>query len=171
MDEVVIEPKGSHEPEGVRTPKKAAIAAWIGSVLEYYDFFIYGTAAALVFPSIFFPQGNQTVATIASLATFGVGYVGYVVDNASASNGVFALVLGLLAFLYLAAVVGVLCVEINVVRVDRLYPRALLTPFTDDVDLTPGDRRSYTGSAKAQRAKGFQEVDVRFDKPPREPAD
>jgi len=75
MDEVVIEPKGSHEPEGVRTPKKAAIAAWIGSVLEYYDFFIYGTAAALVFPSIFFPQGNQTVATIASLATFGVGYV------------------------------------------------------------------------------------------------
>src|SRR5512133_2580961 len=75
MDEVVIEPKGSHEPEGVRTPKKAAIAAWIGSVLEYYDFFIYGTAAALVFPSIFFPSGNPTVATIASLATFGVGYV------------------------------------------------------------------------------------------------
>lgn len=105
------------------------------------------------------------------LQTFGVGYVGYVVDNASASNGVFALVLGLLAFLYLAAVVGVLCVEVNVVRVDRLYPRALLTPFTDDVDLTPGDRRSYTGSAKAQRAKGFQEVDVRFDKPPSEPAD
>jgi MFS family permease len=75
MDEVVIEPKGSHEPEGVRTPKKAAIAAWIGSVLEYYDFFIYGTAAALVFPSIFFPTGNPTVATIASLGTFGVGYV------------------------------------------------------------------------------------------------
>jgi hypothetical protein len=80
---------------------------------------------------------------------------------------VFALVLGLLAFLYLAAVVGVLCVEINVVRVDRLYPRALLTPFTDDVDLTAGDRRSYTGLAKAQRSKGFQEVDVTFD-PPRE---
>ncbi len=35
MDEAVIEPNGSHEPEGVRTPKKAAIAAWIGSVLEY----------------------------------------------------------------------------------------------------------------------------------------
>ena len=74
MDELV-EPKGSHEPEGVKTPKKAALAAWIGSVLEYYDFFIYGTAAALVFPSIFFPQGNPAVATIASLATFGVGYV------------------------------------------------------------------------------------------------
>jgi MFS family permease len=59
----------------VRTPKKAAIAAWIGSALEYYDFVIYGTAAALVFPKIFFPSGNATAATIASLATFGVGYV------------------------------------------------------------------------------------------------
>jgi MFS family permease len=61
--------------EAVRTPNKAAIAAWIGSALEYYDFFIYGTAAALVFPDIFFPEGNPHAATIASLATFGVGYV------------------------------------------------------------------------------------------------
>jgi uncharacterized BrkB/YihY/UPF0761 family membrane protein len=97
------------------------------------------------------------------LQTFGVGYVGHVVSHASATNGVFALVLGLLAFLYLAAVVGVLCVEINVVRVDRLWPRALLTPFTDDVHLTPGDRRSYTGLAKAQRSKGFEKVHVTFE--------
>ena len=58
-----------------RTPKKAAIAAWVGSALEYYDFVIYGTAAALVFPKIFFPSGNAAAATVASLATFGVGYV------------------------------------------------------------------------------------------------
>jgi YihY family inner membrane protein len=103
------------------------------------------------------------------LQTFGVGYVGHVVSHASATNGVFALVLGLLAFLYLAAVIGVLCVEINVVRVDRLHPRALLTPFTDDVHLTPGDRRSYTGLAKAQRSKGFETVHVTFD-PPDQPA-
>src|SRR6188472_1971341 len=75
MDEVVIEPKGSHEPEGVRTPKKAAIASWIGSVLEYYDFFIYGTAAALVFGDVFFPDSAPGTATLLSLATFGVGYV------------------------------------------------------------------------------------------------
>jgi YihY family inner membrane protein len=101
------------------------------------------------------------------LQTFGVSYVSHVVARASAINGVFALVLGLLAFLYLAAVIGVLCVEINVVRVDRLWPRALLTPFTDDVDLTAGDRRSYTGLAKSQRSKGFEQVHVTFDPPDR----
>ncbi|MEE2058170.1 MFS transporter [Rhodococcus artemisiae] len=58
-----------------RTPRKAAVAAWSGSALEYYDLAIYGTAAALVFPTIFFPEGNQAVATVASLATFGVAYV------------------------------------------------------------------------------------------------
>lgn len=55
--------------------KKATISGWIGSVLEYYDFFIYATAASLVFPQIFFPSGNPTIAIVASLATYGVGYV------------------------------------------------------------------------------------------------
>src|SRR5213078_329620 len=55
--------------------KKAAASGWIGSALEYYDFFIYATAASLVFPQIFFPAGDPAVAIIASLATYGVGYV------------------------------------------------------------------------------------------------
>jgi membrane protein len=104
------------------------------------------------------------------LQTFGVIYVGHIVKGASATNGVFALVLGLLAFLYLAAVVVVLCVEVNVVRVERLHPRALLTPLTDNVDLTRADRRSYTGQAKAQRAKGFEDVNVHF-RDPDDPSD
>lgn len=100
------------------------------------------------------------------LQTFGVVYVKHVVSGASATNGVFALVLGLLAFLYITAVAGVLCVEVNVVRVDRLHPRSLLTPFTDHVELTRGDRRAYSGQAEAQRAKGFQDIDVTYDQAP-----
>jgi Sugar (and other) transporter. len=65
----------THEPQGTHQPKKAAASGWIGSALEYYDFFIYATAASLIFPQIFFPSGNPTVAIIASVATYGVGYV------------------------------------------------------------------------------------------------
>jgi MFS family permease len=64
-----------HEPHGAHQSKKAAASGWIGSALEYYDFFIYASAAALVFPQIFFPSGDPQIAIIASLATYGVGYV------------------------------------------------------------------------------------------------
>jgi hypothetical protein len=64
-----------HEPLGVKTPKKAALASWIGSALEYYDFFIYGTGAALVFSKIFFPASHPATGLLLALATFGVGYV------------------------------------------------------------------------------------------------
>jgi MFS family permease len=65
----------SAQPRRERQSKIAAASGWIGSALEYYDFLIYATAASLVFPQLFFPAGNSTVAIIASLATFGVGYV------------------------------------------------------------------------------------------------
>ena len=58
-----------------RQTTKATASGWIGSALEYYDFFIYATAAALVFPTIFFPSSDPTTAIVASLATYGVGYV------------------------------------------------------------------------------------------------
>jgi MFS family permease len=63
------------EPHGRRQTMRATASGWIGSALEYYDFFIYATAASLVFPQAFFPSTDQKVAIVASLATYGVGYV------------------------------------------------------------------------------------------------
>ena len=82
--------------------------------------------------------------------------------------GVFALVLGMMAWIYLGALAVVLGIEINVVLARKLFPRALLTPFTDNVDLTEADRAVYTGYAQAQGHKGFQSVDVTFDESIRE---
>ncbi len=100
------------------------------------------------------------------LQRFGVEYAKNVIARASDTNSIFASVLGLFAFLYLASVLTMFCAEINVVRTNRLYPRALLTPFTDNVRLTGGDKRTYTALAKAQRHKGFESIEVSFDEPP-----
>lgn len=97
------------------------------------------------------------------LQMLGGVYVDRVIRRTSELNATFAFVLGLIAILYLAAVIATLGIEVSVVLRRRLYPRALLTPFTDDVDLTEADRRAYDSYAKAQRHKGFQHVAVTFD--------
>lgn len=90
-------------------------------------------------------------------------YVAKVVSTANEVNSTFAFVLGLIAFIYIASVMVVLGVELNVVFARKLYPRALLTPFTDRVSLTAADQRAYAYYAKAQRHKGFQSVEVTFE--------
>jgi membrane protein len=102
------------------------------------------------------------------LQTFGVLYVERVVKHASDTTGVFAIVLGLVAFLHLTAFVFVMSAEVNVVHVLGLWPRALLTPFTDDVLLTAGDKRSYEDLAQTQRAKGQETIEVEFGERPDE---
>jgi membrane protein len=99
------------------------------------------------------------------IQSYGGTYVGHVMATASATNAVFALILGMLALFYITAILVVICVEVNVVRVDRLYPRAVLAVFTDNVELKEGDRRAYALQAEAQRNKDFQNVDVTFDEP------
>lgn len=98
------------------------------------------------------------------LQTFGTAYVSGVVQQSGDTYGVFAVVLGLLTWLFLAAGMIVLATEINVVRVKELYPRALLAPFTEEADLTGADEQSFTDTATSTRAKEFEEVDVTFDR-------
>jgi uncharacterized BrkB/YihY/UPF0761 family membrane protein len=98
-------------------------------------------------------------------------YVDHVISRASTTNAIFAAILGLLAYLYLAAVLVVFSMELNVVHAERLWPRALLTPFTDNVSLTAADQEAYAGQAQAQRTKGFEEIEVRFNAGPRDERD
>lgn len=55
--------------------RRIAAACLVGSAIEFYDFLIYGTAAALVFPTVFFPGLGSTLATIASMATFATAFL------------------------------------------------------------------------------------------------
>jgi len=57
-----------------RSVRQVAFASFIGTTVEWYDFFVYGTAAALVFPKLFFPHLTPLVGTLASFATFGVAF-------------------------------------------------------------------------------------------------
>ncbi|MBB3753277.1 metabolite-proton symporter [Mycolicibacterium sp. BK634] len=57
------------------TPRRAALASFVGTTVEFYDFLIYGTAAALVFPKLFFPSASPATGVLLSFATFGVGFI------------------------------------------------------------------------------------------------
>ena len=104
------------------------------------------------------------------LQTVGAYFVRNELRGASQVYGVFGIVLGLMAWIYVAATMVLLCVEINSVLRDRLWPRSLRTVFVDDVDLTSADRRTYRQYAQTEQHKGFEEIDVRFrDAPGGEP--
>ena len=68
---------GTTEPDLVDgVPRsRIVVASMVGTTIEFYDFYIYATAAVAVFPHLFFPKGNPTTALLASLATFGLAFV------------------------------------------------------------------------------------------------
>ena len=105
------------------------------------------------------------------LQTVSTAYVKRVLAETSSMNQTFGVVLGLIGLIFLASVIAVLGIELNVVVTRRLWPRALLTPFTDSVKLTDADRKAYTSYASAQRHKGFEEVTVTFSASPRDEDD
>jgi metabolite-proton symporter len=69
-------------PPRVNTPRQVLFASLVGTTIEYFDFYIYATAAVLVFPRLFFPPGDPATATLASLATFGIAFVARPVGSA-----------------------------------------------------------------------------------------
>ena len=101
-----------------------------------------------------------------ALQLAGALLLGHKLKGATATYGLFAIVLGLLAWIYLGAVTTVICAEFNAVRAGQLWPRGLLTPFTDNVELTPADQRAYTAYAKTEQHKSFENIDVSFGTPP-----
>ena len=101
----------------------------------------------------------------------GAAYVDRVLVGTTSMTKTFGLVLGLIGFLWIGAVMAVLSMEINVVLTRRLWPRALLTPFTDNVELTDADRRAYASYAAMQRHKGFEKVQVVWEPGPAEHPD
>ena len=116
--------------------------------------------------------GGFTLAVLWQLLQIiGAVYVDAVLVGTTSMTKTFGLVLGLVGFLFIGSVMAVLAMEVNVVLARRLYPRALLTPFTDNVRLTGADRRAYTSYAKMQRHKGFERVEVVFADRAAEPDD
>jgi YihY family inner membrane protein len=88
-------------------------------------------------------------------------YVDHVVRHAKETSGFFALVLGLLAWLYLGGQVTLIAAEINVVRARRLWPRSFFSP-----PLLDADRRALTSSAETEERVQEENVEVSFDEPP-----
>ncbi len=110
--------------------------------------------------------GAFTVAVLwQALQYVGTVYATRVLAETEGMNGAFGLVLGLIGIIYIAAFMGVLGMEVNVVLARRLWPRSLRTLFMDHSELTEADRRAYASYVRAQQHKTVENVDVSFQDP------
>src|SRR6187551_3248353 len=66
----------------VNSPRQVLFASMIGTTIEFFDFYIYATAAVLIFPRLFFPASDPAAATLASLATFGIAFLARPIGSA-----------------------------------------------------------------------------------------
>ncbi|AXF77626.1 MHS family MFS transporter [Erwinia tracheiphila] len=75
-------PDAGHDATPVNSRGKVLVASLVGTAIEFFDFYIYATAAVIVFPHIFFPQGDATVATLQSLVTFAIAFIARPIGSA-----------------------------------------------------------------------------------------
>src|SRR5579885_3331144 len=66
----------------INTPRQVLFASLVGTTVEFFDFYIYATAAVIVFPLLFFPAGDATAATLQSLATFAIAFIARPIGSA-----------------------------------------------------------------------------------------
>src|SRR5271154_6825141 len=66
----------------INTPRQILFASMVGTIVEFFDFYLYATAAVLVFPRLFFPASDPASSTLASLATFGIAFLARPVGSA-----------------------------------------------------------------------------------------
>ncbi|WP_028653663.1 YihY/virulence factor BrkB family protein [Nocardioides halotolerans] len=110
--------------------------------------------------------GAFTVAFLwAVLQYVGTIYTTRVLKETEGMNFAFGLVLGLIGIIYVAAFIGVLGMEVNVVLARRLWPRSIRSLFVDRGELTEADRRAYASYVRAQQHKGAENVEVSFKDP------
>jgi membrane protein len=99
------------------------------------------------------------------LQLVGTYLIGHELAGMSASYGLFGIVLGLLAWIYVGVLIILFCAELNTVRVLELSPRSLFSVLPDDPHMTAGDQRALTAYARAPRQKSYQDIDVTFEPP------
>jgi membrane protein len=146
------------------------VLAPLVSVLVNAGLFLVGFRALTVRELTFRQVAPGAIVAALAWQLLELGAIRYATDELAGADplyGVFELVLALLAWIFLEALVVVAAAEINVVLVDRLWPRALLTltHFVGPDDLTEADRRSLESYARIQRYKSFERINVEFSQP------
>jgi metabolite-proton symporter len=82
INELATRKTDRRKSKTTNTPRQVLFASLIGTAIEFFDFYIYATAAVLVFPSLFFPASDPTTAMLSSLATFGIAFFARPVGSA-----------------------------------------------------------------------------------------
>jgi YihY family inner membrane protein len=110
--------------------------------------------------------GAFTVAALWQVLQYvGTLYTTRVLAETREMTFAFGMVLGLIGIIYVASLIGVIGIEVNVVLARRLWPRSLRTLFVDRGELTDADRRAYASYVRAQQHKSVENVDVSFKDP------
>ena len=131
--------------------------AFVLNFLVFWVAFKVLTVADVTWGQVFF--GALAASFLwSALQALGGYIIGHRLESASETYGFFAVVIGLLTWLYLGAQITLLAAEINVVRTKRLWPRSL-----DPEDLTEADRRTLKELAEVEERREDQQVDVRFE--------